>query len=198
MNKTLQYYENNANKLINKYDNAKTDELYSVFYKYIKKDDTVLDVGFGSGRDLNFIRKNITSNVFGLEGSKEFIKNIKKDDFFKNRISSSILPNIDVDELEVKKYDVIISIAVLMHLSKGDVALTIKNIKSILKPNGIVIISYTLKSRNNDGRLFYEISKKEMTKIFIQNSFKEADSIINKDSLGRDIEWVIQVYKLKG
>ena len=197
MNKTLQHYENNANMLVNKYDNANMDKLHSLFNKHIKKDDVVLDIGFGSGRDLNFIKQNITSNIFGLDGSKEFVNNLKKDNFYQDRVFLSILPNIDIINFEVEKYDVIISIAVLMHLTLREIEQTIQNMKSILNQNGLIIISYSTKSRDTDDRVFYEISKEEMTKLFIQNSFKEIDCMVNRDNLGRNIEWITQVYELK-
>ena len=192
---TLDYYNQNNKDLIDRYDNVKTLEIHNIFKKYIKKNSYILDIGFGSGRDLNFIKQNITSNIFGLDGSNEFVNHLKKDDFYKSRISLSILPIINISKFEIKEYDTIVSIAVLMHLNKNDILKTIKNMKSILKQNGQIIISYSTKSRNTDDRIFYEISKNEMTKLFIDNKFKEIDYIINQDNLNRDIEWVTQIFK---
>ena len=54
--KTLDFYDDNAKKLIVTYDNAKVASLEKLFQKYITKGDTVLDIGFGSGRDLKTIQ----------------------------------------------------------------------------------------------------------------------------------------------
>jgi len=189
---TLQYYEKYSKELIEKYNSIDTLEIYSLFQKYIHQNDMVLDIGFGSGRDLNYIRENISKNVFGIDGSQEFVKNIQKDIFYKNRINHSILPKINSFN---KHYDVIISIAVFMHLNRQDINKTIKNIYHILNDNGYVIISYSTQSRKNDARVFYEISKDIMTKLFENNNFQEVETIVNNDNLDRSIEWVTQVFK---
>ena len=192
---TIDYYNQNNKTLIEKYDSVKPLEIHELFEKHIEKNSSVLDIGFGSGRDLNFIRENITNDVFGLDGSIEFVKNIQKDYFYKNRISLSVLPSIDISKFKTKKFDTVISIAVLMHLCMKDILKTVKNMKSILKPNGKIIISYSTKSRNSDDRSFYNISKSEMTNLFASNQFREMASISNNDSLNRDIEWITQIFK---
>jgi cyclopropane fatty-acyl-phospholipid synthase-like methyltransferase len=193
--KTINYYNTNYQDLISKYNNAKMKELNKIIDKFIDKDDYVLDIGFGSGRDLNYI-KNITKNIYGLDASIEFINNLKQDVFYKNKVSVSILPQIDTTFFNINKFDVIISIAVLMHLKKHDITKTIRNIKNKLNFNGKVIISYSTIGRDNDERDFYEISKNEMTNLFNNENFKEIEFIINKDSLNRKIEWITQVYEL--
>lgn len=193
---TVNYYNYNYKKLLESYNNADMKELYQIINKYIYRDSYVLDLGSGSGRDLNYI-KNITQNIYGLDASIEFINNLKKENFYQKRISLSVLPNIDITAFNVAKFDIIISIAVFMHLKKDEILQTIKNIKNVLNNNGKVIISYSTKSRVNDKREFYEISKKEMINLFNSEDFKEIEFIVNEDSLNRSIEWVTQVYELR-
>jgi 2-polyprenyl-3-methyl-5-hydroxy-6-metoxy-1,4-benzoquinol methylase len=140
-------------------------ELNKIMDKFINKDNYVLDIGFGSGRDLNYIR-NITKNIYGLDASIEFINYLKQDKFYKNKVSLSILPKIDTTSFNINKFDIIISIAVFMHLEKIETLQTIKNIKNKLNNNGKVIISYSTKSRDSDQRSFFEISRNEMTILF--------------------------------
>ena len=192
---SLQYYDKYSKELIEKYNSIETLEIYSLFQKYIHQDDAVLDIGFGSGRDLNYIRENISKNVFGIDGSKEFIKNIQRNNFYKNRTNYSILPNINTKNFDVKNYDVVISIAVFMHINSKELNKTIKSIYDILNNKGFVIISYSTQSRNNDERTFYEISKDNMIKLFKDNGFQEIETIINQDNLNRNIEWITQVFK---
>ncbi len=192
---TIDYYNQNYQNLLKKYDNANVFELHNLFKKYIKNGFYVLDIGFGSGRDLSYI-KNITSNIFGLDASVKFVNNLKNSSFFKSRIFLSKLPNLNISKSKVDKFDVIISIAVLMHLDKNNISKTIKNLKDIVKQNGKIIISYSTKSRDNDDRTFHEISKKEMTELFIDHQFKELECVINNDKLNRDIQWVTQVFEV--
>ena len=194
---TIDYYNNNCQELLYRYDNTSVKELHDIFQKYIKKDFSVLELGFGSGRDLNFI-KNITQNIFGLDASIEFVKNLKNDNFFENRVTLSKLPDIDISEFEINKFDIVISIAVLMHLDKENIEKSIQNLVGILNQNAKIIISYSTENRANDDRDFYAISKKEMTNIFAKYNFKEVEYLVNSDNLNRNIKWVTQVYKFVG
>lgn len=194
MNSTLEFYENNANELIIKYDKAKLKQLHTIFEKYINKEDIVLDIGFGSGRDLKVIQA-ITPNVFGLDSCDAFVENMQNNGF-KGRIAKSILPNIDINKFEkiADKFDLVISIAVLMHLSISDIKKSIENIKKILKKNGIIIISYSLERQIIDVRHFEPLTRSVMTHIFDEVGFMEIESFKNNDAMSRDIEWITQVF----
>ena len=109
MNKTISYYNENYQKLLIQYDNAKMEDLNKIFNKLIYQHSYVLDIGFGSGRDLNYI-KNITKNIYGLDGSIEFVNNLKKDNFYRNRVAVSHLPSINTQLFNINKFDIIISI----------------------------------------------------------------------------------------
>lgn len=193
--KTINYYNKNYQELLKRYDSANMEQLNEIIDKFVYNDSFVLDLGFGSGRDLDYI-KSITKNIYGLDGSIEFVSNLKQDNFYENKVSLSILPQINTIHFDINKFDIIISIAVLMHLKKNELIQTIKNIKNKLNNNGKVIISYSIKNRDNDKRYFLEITKDEMTILFNNEDFKEIEFIINKDSLNRQIEWITQVYEL--
>lgn len=192
---TLKFYDDNAEKLIRQYDNATVEQLHKLFQKYINTHDTVLDIGFGSGRDLKVIQ-SITPNIFGFDACDKFIQNMAKNGL-EDRVSKGILPNIDIDvfPIIVEKVDVVISIAVFMHLSILEMELSIENIKKILVNNGIVIISYSLERKIKDERHFEPLNKEIMTKLFKKAGFNVIDGFINEDVMNRDIKWVTQVFK---
>ncbi len=196
-NSTVEYYDNNAKELIKRYDNAKVEQLHTLFLKYIQKDDIVLDIGFGSARDLKEIMK-ITSNVFGLDACEKFIENAKYNSILKGRVAKSILPDITIDKFQVNitRFDVIVSIAVLMHLSITEIELTIEKMRSILTKKGILIISYSLHRQNIDERHFEPLSREIMIQIFRKFGFTEIEEYQNNDGMNRDIEWITQVYRL--
>jgi len=52
MNKTQTYYNQNHKELIERYNSATLPQLNKLFNQYIQKSHKVLDIGFGSGRDL--------------------------------------------------------------------------------------------------------------------------------------------------
>lgn len=192
--KNIDYYNKYSSKLIEQYNNANVKQLSKIFDKYIEVNSSVLDIGFGSGRDLNYI-KNITKRIYGIEASEQFILNLQQDKFYENKLFKSVLPNIDISNFDINKFDIVITVAVLMHLNYNDLKKSIENIKKLVTSHGKVIISYSTKSRYNDERTFYEISKYEMTNLFRGFGFYEIDSILSIDGLNRDIEWVTQIYE---
>jgi len=54
--KTVDYYNTNVTNLVARYDNADMSQLHQLLLKHIPKNSTVLDIGFGSGRDLDFLQ----------------------------------------------------------------------------------------------------------------------------------------------
>lgn len=197
-NSTVKFYDNNAEELINRYDNAKVDQLYALFSRYIQKDDVVLDIGFGSGRDLKEIMK-ITPNIFGLDACEKFIKNAENISGLKGRVAKSVLPEIYIEQfnIDISKFDVIVSIAVFMHLNAKKIEQTVEKMKSIVTESGIVIISYSLNRKNSDERHFEPLSQKNMIEVFKKYGFAMVEELNTCDGLNRDIGWVTQVYRLE-
>jgi ubiquinone/menaquinone biosynthesis C-methylase UbiE len=197
--KTIDFYNSNANKLLNDYEKADMHKAYLIIEKYLKDNDTILDVGFGSGRDLNyFINKNI--NVYGIDGSESFLS-IFKDRYpslsknvFYSKLPAIVLPS----ELNNNHFDLIFSMATWMHIPKRNHQETISNIKRLLKPQGILVLAYSCEERKNDPRFFEKLTPQYVKEIFKRNEFELLDSIITEDALNRKaIKWVTQVYKLK-
>ena len=111
--------------------------------KFLKKEKIkrVLDLGCGSGRHLVFLAKE-GFDVYGFDISKHGIKiarnwlkeenlkaNLKINDFYKR------LPYKD------NFFDAIISIAALHHGKIGEIKKLIKEMKRILKPNGLIFVT---------------------------------------------------------
>jgi SAM-dependent methyltransferase len=197
--KTIDFYNSNANKLLNDYEKADMHKAYLIIEKYLKDNDTILDVGFGSGRDLNyFINKNI--NAYGIDGSESFLS-IFKDRYpsLSKNVFYSKLPVINLpSELNNNHFDLIFSMATWMHIPKRNHQETISNIKRLLKPQGILVLAYSCEERKNDPRFFEKLTPQYVKEIFKRNEFELLDDIITEDALNRKaIKWVTQVYKLK-
>lgn len=52
---TQQFYESNTHDLITLYESADMTTLHQLFIKHIPTKSNVIDIGFGSGRDLAFL-----------------------------------------------------------------------------------------------------------------------------------------------
>ncbi|MBU1667769.1 class I SAM-dependent methyltransferase [bacterium] len=192
-NKTTNYYERNHKTLIKRYNLATLSSLNQLFNRYIKKEHKVLDIGFGSGRDLNYIRR-LGAECWGVDACQGFIDNLAKDTYFKDRLFCAKLPILGLDM--GFKFDVLVSIAVIMHLSKDEIKAWIEDVKNYLSIGGLVIVSYSTTARTNDERFFEDLRHGVVEQLFTENGFRLIDEICSFDGLQRDIAWRNQVYKL--
>ena len=193
---TIDYYNKNASRLYERYNSADMRKVHKIIDKHTSSSDKVLDIGFGSGRDLLHLkRRGITG--WGIDGSESFV-NIFKSEYqsFNDRIFQSILPSLDLDKEFKEFFSVIYSIATWMHLPKEEHFEAILNIKEYLKPGGKVIISYSTTPRDDDPRYFEDINPEKLSLLFETFGFNLLESSTSEDGLDRDdIVWVTQVYQ---
>jgi cyclopropane fatty-acyl-phospholipid synthase-like methyltransferase len=190
MNKTLEYYEKNFESLIERYENANLDFIHKIILENTQKNDFLLELGFGSGRELDFLFRNGYKNLYGIDGSKKFVEFVT-DRFNSKNFKYSILPNIDID----KQFDFLYSIAVIMHLPICKYEELIKNISDRLKNNGKVFFSFSLDKREEKEREFYKVNENLLDEIFKNYNIYKQDEIVTIDSLNRGIKWKNIIYK---
>jgi 2-polyprenyl-3-methyl-5-hydroxy-6-metoxy-1,4-benzoquinol methylase len=195
---TLNYYNSNAQELYHRYNSADMSKVYKILDKHSSAADKVLDIGFGSGRDLLHLkRRGITG--WGADASKSFVDLFKKEyPSFESRIFHSSLPSLDLQDEFKGFFNVIYSIATWMHIPKEEHFEAILNIRKYLKPGGKVIISYSTLPRENDPRFFENINPEQLALLFETFGFTLVESSSNGDGLSRDdITWITQVYEYK-
>ena len=193
MNKTENYYDQNHKMLIEIYNSATVTPLNNLFNKHITQEDKVLDIGFGSGRDLHYIR-TLGAECWGVDASQGFVNHFQKESYFKNRLFCAKLPILG---LEMGfKFDVVVSIAVIMHLTKDELKEWVEDIENYLEVGGKVIISYSTIPRENDERFFEDLRGDVVNQIFLDAGFTLIDEINSDDGLSRGIEWRSKVYRL--
>lgn len=182
------FYELNADKYINESINLKMDNFYKYMQKYLlKKDDfLMLDLGFGSGRDMIYFKNN-GYKIKGVDSCSAFVNEARKKEL---DVSLEVLPNMD--NIENEKYDLIYSIGLVMHLNESERLNLFNNIKLKLKKNGLFVLSYNTQNRENDKeRLFYTLSKDKIN--------KEVDMTLIDEELmpdnTRDFVWIVETYK---
>lgn len=196
MNKNT-FYSKNYDSLIKKYNSANMSTLYKLFDKYITKNTKVLDIGFGSCRDLLYL-DNLGCKVYGIDETKEFVENAKK--VFPPKESNfyqDSLPNLINNNFFNKKFDAIICIAVWMHLEHEEYEESIRNIVKLLSTNATLIISYSKGTREiNDDRNFIEINEELLFRLLKKNNLKLIYKTYNEDSLNRnELVWETIVLK---
>ena len=178
-------------------NSANMSTLYKLFDKYITKNANVLDIGFGSCRDLLYL-DNLGCNVYGIDETKKFVENAKE--IFQTKESNfyqGSLPNLINNNSFNKKFDAIICIAVWMHLDYAEYEESIRNIAKLLSTNATLIISYSKGTRGiNDDRNFIEINEGLLFRLLKKHNLKLIYKTYNEDSLSRnELVWETIVLK---
>ncbi len=194
--KTVDYYNKNVTKLVDRYDNADMSQLHQLLLKYIPANSTILDIGFGSGRDLDFLQ-SCGYDIWGMDPSEKFIENAKKR--FPNIQEQFIETGVPFDKSSIglnREFDALISIAMWMHLEHTQYADAVESIVSVAKDNSTIVISYSEGSRVDNDRCFVEVDLMYLVELFSRNGFSLVETIKNGDSLDRDsLTWVTVVFK---
>ena len=188
--KTLNYYDSNAylykELWLKEFSKNYNFDIPDIFLSYLNKEDKILDLGCGVGRDSKyFIEKGY--NVTSIDGSKEMCKIAKE------------LIGLNVNQLNfldinyTNEFDGIFACASLLHLSNEDLIIVLKKISNALKEKGILYISFKLGIENRiDSGKFYNdmteekfldlcgnIDKLKIIKTWISKQYKTNVSFIN-------------------
>jgi SAM-dependent methyltransferase len=118
----------------------------------------ILDLGCGTGRHLIFLLKK-GFEVYGLDGSPNGLE-ITKNWLKEENLSSELTCQKIEQEFPYKDgfFDAVISIQVMHHNVMKDILFTVNEIKRILKPEGVIFLTFPLLQG------FY-VSKENMKKI---------------------------------
>ncbi len=194
---TIDFYNAESTQLIERYDNAKMSSLHQLLAEYISPKSKVLDIGFGSGRDLQFLYNN-DYDIWGIDPAKKFVENAKirfpekKDHFFEGGV-----PFQKKALGKALKFDAVIVIAVWMHLRYDQYSETVEGIANVSRPGCVVVISYSEGERDDeDERYFESVDLENLIELFLAKDFKLIKTIKNEDSLKRNfLSWVTLVFK---
>jgi len=118
-----------------RFDKLRDGIFVRLFNKYSKKplkDSAVLDIGCGYGYLLNSFGE--AKEIYGTDISKEAVEMAKKQN---PRFKISVADILKPSELN-KRFDLVLAINVIEHLTNPK--LGTRNIKSLLKKDGLVII----------------------------------------------------------
>lgn len=193
---TFDYYANNATHLIQRYDNADMSKLHKTFLKHIPKSGKVLDIGFGSGRDLSFLYES-SYDIWGIDPTEEFVLNAQDrfKEYSEHFFQDSIPVSINLEKLN-NRFDAVILIAMWMHLEHIKYEEVVKDIVKFSKENSVIIISYSQGNRVDDERCFEDIDFEYMTKLFKKYSYDLIEVISTADSFDRStLSWKTVVFK---
>ncbi|MCT4592794.1 MAG: class I SAM-dependent methyltransferase [Anaeromicrobium sp.] len=144
-----EYYNENAESFVENTLNADMANLYDRFEKYFIKDNSILDLGCGSGRDSLYF-KNQGYIVTALDYSEKLAKSASK------LIGQEVLVK-DMREISyVSKFHGIWACASVLHINRIDINMVMKNCARALKDEGVFYLSFKYGDREEmkNGRYF--------------------------------------------
>ena len=180
--RTIQYYKDNAGNYVKQTVNADMGGTYVDFLAYIPQGGRILDVGFGSGRDLAYFSKQ-GYLAHGIDLVEEFVLRARKEGL------SAKLGNFH--DLPFKEeFDGIWACASLLH--SDNLPLAFENLSRALKVGGVFYLSMKYgKGKGMDGERFYQYVDEEMLISLAKNFGLTVEKITKtEDTLGRSQVWL--------
>jgi SAM-dependent methyltransferase len=173
---TRAYYEKNAESFIVNTKECDMQNQYSLLDKHLKDRSKILDLGFGSGRDMLYFKSN-GYEVYGIDYSEEFCNHAKKMGL-DNIYNSSIL------DLKISfKVDAIWACASLLHIKRIDLFKAMENCFKLLNPDGYMYVSFKYGDFEGEknGRYFTYMTEDLFKEYYLTAGFKLVETSISED-----------------
>lgn len=156
MNKTIEYYNKNSELFVSSTKDVEFNKMQNMLLKYLKKEDYILDLGCGSGRDSKaFLEKGF--KVVSVDGSEKLC-NIASS-YIGQEVIFTTFQNFKSDI----KFNGIWACASLLHLPYKDLKEVIKNLRNNLKEEGYFYLSFKYGEFEGErnGRYFTNMTEKK-------------------------------------
>lgn len=140
---------------------GKLDKVYDRLTSHIKKGQTILDLGCGTGA-LTLRAAQKGAKVKGIDINAQMLEIAQKQVIKKNLLQNINLCEMGVAELETEKsdsYDMVMSGLCFSELSEDELIFTLKEVKRILKPGGFLHVADEVRPKNILKRILNGIVK---------------------------------------
>jgi SAM-dependent methyltransferase len=199
---TLTHYNRHAAEMSDQYESADVTRLHQHLLETLPAEGRILEVGCGSGRDLAFLQAQ-GFDVTGLEPSEGMrTKALERHPQLAGQLHPGTIPfSTGIDALK-PPYDAVLAIAVIMHLRDQELADWIRQLKAVLKPDGILFLSASYAreglngQRDEGGRLFVERTPEQVDAMMREGGLEKVRTFHSPDTLKRPILWFTQIYRL--
>lgn len=186
---TKEYYSANFKEYLSLTQNVDMSEHYDRFLKHVPADAKILDVGFGSARDMLYFREK-GYTVQGIDNVREFVDNARALGLDAEVCDFHSIPYRD-------EFDGIWASASLLH--SDNLPLALSNLRLALKPGGFIYISMKIGegARVEGGRFYQYINVEEFGRLVTESGLSIAELFISDDLLARGNNWINAVLTKK-
>ena len=174
----MSYYSEFGEEYIQSTLHANMEEAYALFEPFLKENATLLDVGFGSARDMLHFREK-GYEVYGIDVESLFVSHALE-------LGLNAEIGNALDYKTDKRFDGIWACASLLHLPKKDLGKAIDNLLSLLRENGVLFIS--MKEGDFEG-----VDEKGRPMLLVkEDAFRDYHVLLTKRTLEqpRGITWL--------
>ena len=189
-NMNKEYYTKHLNDFINDTTNTDMSTIYKLFEKYLTKQAKILDIGFGSARDMLYFNQNY--DVYGIDIVDGFIENAKSKNL-KNVTKLSVL-----DMNYYNEFNAIWACASLLHINEKDLNEAFKKCSNALLPNGIMYCSFKYGNFQGErkGRYYIDLTEESIKKYLSNTNMEILEYMITLDARpNRSDKWLNVILK---
>lgn len=172
----MSYYKEHAEEFIKDTFDCDMSEQYRFFEKHLKGNGTILDIGFGSGRDSLYF-KSKGYEVWAIDPEEEFFKRgalLGLDNVFLMKAEQIDFVNI---------FDGIWACASLLHVPSNSLKKVFEKCATSLKGNGVMYASF--KYGNFEGirndRFYLDLNEQSLNEYLTETSLEIIDISITED-----------------
>lgn len=179
---TKQYYSTNYNDYISSTLNVDMTEHYNHFLPYLPQGAKILDVGFGSGRDMLYFSSK-GYDVIGVDNVVEFVDSAKSKDL---NVLLCDFHNLSYTE----QFDGIWACASLLH--SQDLPCAFDNLHKALKKGGYIYLSmkYGTGTELENGKFYQYIDEQKLEELCKKSNLAIVEIYKSGDLLKRDKGWL--------
>ena len=178
-----------------RYESADMSETQGLLLKYLLGRGRVLEIGCGSGRDSAFLLAK-GFDMTAIDASAGMLAEAQhQHPNLAGRLFHESFPLQANSPILKKQFDGVVTIATLMHISEQDLFECASQIRDMLVPGGMLVLSASsgreglTSDRDANGRLFLERPAEQIQLLFERHGFRLVSKCQNKDSLGRTVGW---------
>ena len=179
---TKLFYQKNSEQYIQTTKNVNMSIQYNLFLRYMKAKGKILDIGFGSGRDMLFFQ-NKGFEVVGIDITENFVDNAR------NQGLCAYLQDIHTMDYNAV-FDGVWACASLLH--SPDLPLAFSRISKALKKNGVFYLSmkYGDSEKIIDEKFYRFLNELQLYLLCDQANLKVSEILITNDLLDRKERWL--------
>lgn len=181
----MNYYSEHSDEYISNTIGLDMSLFYPMLLKSIPQGGTILDVGFGSGRDSIYFDKH-GYDVYSIDTCDSFVNHLKK--YKIGHVYKKSVLEIDYKN----KFDGIWANAALVNLNKVEIKDALIKLRDALKPNGVIYASFkygTSEGYDELGRYNTYLNESQMVEMLSGTQLFFKDMRIAKDTT-RKLNWL--------